>query len=521
MALTPVPTIDPGLGNVPDPADDEVIFEADAYDFTSRMPGFGADIKAIGDATYANAQWAETKAGEAATSASNANTSATNAAASEDNAAQSALDAEASVAKFQGELASDPALNKTGGALTAGDWYVNTTTGLIRAYNGSAFVNSIGVTAGVDNINGLTGAVLSPSQAEAEAGTESTKPMTAQRTSQAIAALAKAKVIRSARSSNTALAAADFGKWIDITSGTFTQTFAAAAALADGWWCYLGNSGTGDITLDPNSTETIDGLTSYVMYPGEVRLVMCDGSALRSIVVNAFYRTFTTSETFTKPPGYAQFNGLLWGSGGSGGKGSTSPAYYGGGGGGACNPFSLKSTAVPSSVTVTISSATAAPIVANTVGNTGGTSSFGTLAYAYGGAGGQNGNGGGGGGVTSAGSGANGGGPRGGSAAASPGSAFSGAYTGIGSDYGGAGGAGNGSPGPASIYGGAGGGGSTVSGGALAGGTSVYGGNGGAGSVGASGDAASGTAPGGGGGGAAGGVPGNGARGECRIWGVI
>lgn len=77
MALTPVPTIDPGLGNVPDPADDEAIFEADAYDFTSRMPGFGADIKAIGDATYVNAQWAETKASEAATSESNASGSAT------------------------------------------------------------------------------------------------------------------------------------------------------------------------------------------------------------------------------------------------------------------------------------------------------------------------------------------------------------------------------------------------------------------------------------------------------------
>lgn len=76
MALTPVPIIDPGLGDVPDPADDEAVFEADAYDFTSRMPGFGSDIKAIGDATYLNAQWAETKAGEAATSASNANDSA-------------------------------------------------------------------------------------------------------------------------------------------------------------------------------------------------------------------------------------------------------------------------------------------------------------------------------------------------------------------------------------------------------------------------------------------------------------
>lgn len=191
MALTPVPTIDPSLGNVPDPADDEVIFEADAYDFTSRMPGFGADIKAIGDATYANAQWAETKAGEAATSANSANTSATNAATSEDNAAQSAIDAGLLVETYLGSQASDPTTGRLDAPLVDGNWYVNSTSGFIRAYTGAGgWVAGVSAVAGVSSINGLTGAVASPSQTEAEAGLESTKPMNSLRTAQAISAQA-------------------------------------------------------------------------------------------------------------------------------------------------------------------------------------------------------------------------------------------------------------------------------------------------------------------------------------------
>jgi len=151
-------------------------------------------------------------------------------------------------------------------------------------------------------------------------------------------------VRRSARTENTILGAADRGKLIDITSGTFSQTFTAAATLGDGWWCYIRNSGTGDITLDPDGAETIDGLAAYIMYPGECRLVQCTGVAFFSVVVTPFRRAFTATGTFVKPPGYLKFQGYLWGGGGSGRKHTTASAKSGGAGG-ACAPIDVPSPA--------------------------------------------------------------------------------------------------------------------------------------------------------------------------------
>lgn len=348
------------------------------------------------------------------------------------------------------------------------------------------------------------------------------------------------RIVRSGRTANTILAAGDMATLIDITSGTFSQTFTAAATLGAGWWCYIRNSGTGDITLDPNASETIDGLTSFVMYPGEVRMIQCDGSALRSVVLQPFYRAFTASGTFTKPPGYSYFGGLIWGAGGSGGK-STSANVAGGGGGGCCLPFSLPSGSVAATETVTIAAASAGATVAG-IGAVGGNSTFGSLATGYGGGAGGGAaaadcSGGGGGGAlavggagsTTAASAASGPGgapayvPSGGTEPTSGGTGFGGGSGGTGTTtkdgaYGGGGGGGlTATAGGRSVFGGGGGGAGLASPGSA--GTSVFGGAGGAGGDAASG--ADGTAPGGAGGGTRTGAKGgDGARGELRIWGL-
>lgn len=101
------------------------------------------------------------------------------------------------------------------------------------------------------------------------------------------------------RSSNTILAGADVGKTIIITANTFSQTLTAAATLGDGWWCVYRNSGTGTVTLDPNSSETIDGSTTLALGPGQGCLIYCNGSAFFTVGLALAAATQADQETGT------------------------------------------------------------------------------------------------------------------------------------------------------------------------------------------------------------------------------
>lgn len=299
--------------------------------------------------------------------------------------------------------------------------------------------------------------------------------------------IAGATVKRQSRTQNALLVAADSQSLIDVVSGAFDQTFDAASTLGNGWYVWYRNSGDGNLTLKPNGNETIDGMSSFVSYPGETRLIQSDGVALRSYVINPFRKVFLSSGTFVRPPGYKAFGGYAWGAGG--GRGSGDP-YIGKlgfdcGAGAACVPFYYAASAIAANEPVLVGAG-------GPPGGIGGNTTF-SGTTAYGGGSGSGGIGGAGGGMLGAGA-ISPGAPVTGVPAATMqdgqlggayGANSSGSYGAGRSVYGGAGGgAGNGagySWGGNSVYGGGGGSSAVNPSSSYAGGKSTFGGQGGRG----------------------------------------
>jgi len=188
------------------------------------------------------------------------------------------------------------------------------------------------------------------------------------------------------RTSNTEITANDIGKIIQYTTGGFTQTFAAVSGFSANWFGYIKNASATDVTLNPNGAETIDGLTSFVMYPGEMRLVMINsaGTAFVTYVLNSFSKGFDASGTFNKPPGYQTFSGILWSAGSSGQRTNYTGTPSRGGAGGGAFPFDIPAASFGATETITIGAGGA---VVTTVadGNAGGNSSIGSLLTVFGG----------------------------------------------------------------------------------------------------------------------------------------
>lgn len=76
--------------------------------------------------------------------------------------------------------------------------------------------------------------------------------------------------------------AADRGKVLNCT-GTWTLSITAAATLGDGFCFAIRNSGSGAITIDPNLSEQINGLSTLVIGGGEFVIVYCDAAGFSTV----------------------------------------------------------------------------------------------------------------------------------------------------------------------------------------------------------------------------------------------
>ena len=144
--------------------------------------------------------------------------------------------------------------------------------------------------------------------------------------------------------------ATDRGKTI-LCSGTFTLSLTAAATLGDGFTFAVINTGTGVITIDPASTEQIDGASTNSIQANSWAIITCTGTAfytmgsVPSTYTGAKTELFVSSGTWPVPSGVTKATVVVIGGGGS--------------------------------------------VGVSTVGATGGTSSFGAFVSATGGSGGR------------------------------------------------------------------------------------------------------------------------------------
>lgn len=76
---------------------------------------------------------------------------------------------------------------------------------------------------------------------------------------------------------------ADFNQMIRAT-GTLTLNLTAAATLTAGWCLWVKADG-GAVTVDPNSSEQINGATTLVIADGGWCFIVCTGTAFRAVAV--------------------------------------------------------------------------------------------------------------------------------------------------------------------------------------------------------------------------------------------
>lgn len=112
------------------------------------------------------------------------------------------------------------------------------------------------------------------------------------------------------KSANYTAVLADLGSFFHFTAAA-TLSLTAVATLGADWWCVVQADGD-DITVDPNSTEQINGSATLTVSDGTSAFIYCTGAAFRAIVVASGDVTTDGTQTLTNKtltnPVIAQIN---------------------------------------------------------------------------------------------------------------------------------------------------------------------------------------------------------------------
>jgi hypothetical protein len=84
-------------------------------------------------------------------------------------------------------------------------------------------------------------------------------------------------------STNYTTGTSDRSKALIWTGGAGTLSFDSAPTLGSDWFVNVRNDGTGDLTLDPNSSELINGASTLVLSPNDSAIVVTDGAEFWTI----------------------------------------------------------------------------------------------------------------------------------------------------------------------------------------------------------------------------------------------
>lgn len=325
MAITSPPSVTE-LPTAPERGD-RTTFRSRAELFIAALPDFRDELSGLGDNVYANA--VETY---------NNSISAAESAASADSAASSA------------EAARD--LVYTAGNIQ-GDW--------------SGLTGSISTGESVSHGGRLWVAITDIADVTASEPSESNSDWLA---------VTPAKYSDVSKSTGYTVVPADNLKVITCTA-SLTLSFDSASVLTPGWCCYVKNTGSGDVTLDPYGSETIDGVSSGKVEPGDVFFIRSDGSNLQCEKVYGYKPHYiTASETWTCPAGINSIFVQLQAAGGGGSRTNSTTAGQGGSGG--AYGEGVISVSAGESKTITIGAKGVKATADNTSGTNASASSFGS-----------------------------------------------------------------------------------------------------------------------------------------------